>query len=171
MITGEDFSRLFRDFQRTAFRLETLSVYDVAEEQEEFAAFLAGEPMDDSWHDSPWVRSMTDLGKELSRVHVLRSPLTDYLRYELAAYPGNITAGENIGIIDLAHQEVNGLPDHDFWLFDDAEVYRMHYTDAGQFIGAELLPAEAVQRYQGYRDIAREHAMPFADYRDHLLQD
>ncbi|MFE0688801.1 DUF6879 family protein [Streptomyces xiamenensis] len=171
MLTGTDFGQLFKDFKRTAFRLETLSVYDVAEEQEEFAAFLAGEPMDDSWYDSPWVRSMTDLGKELSRVHVLRSPLTDYLRYELAAYPGNITAGENIGIIDLARQEVSGLPDHDFWLFDDAEVYRMHYTDGGQFIGAELLPADAVARYQGYREIARKHAVPFADYRKTLPQD
>lgn len=32
---------------------------------------------------------------------VLRSPLTDYLRYELSACPGNIRAGESIGIIDL----------------------------------------------------------------------
>ncbi|MEV7589094.1 DUF6879 family protein [Streptomyces sp. NPDC089922] len=30
------------------------------------------------------------------------SPLTDYLRYELAAYPGNSRAGETIGIIDLS---------------------------------------------------------------------
>lgn len=56
---------------------------------------------------------MTDKGKEVSRVHVLRSPLTDYLRYELAAYPGNITAGESIGIIDLAERTVTSLPDHD----------------------------------------------------------
>ncbi|MFF1560328.1 DUF6879 family protein [Streptomyces sp. NPDC058279] len=26
-------------------------------------------------------------GKKVSRVHLLRSPLTDYLRYELVAYP------------------------------------------------------------------------------------
>ncbi|WP_327189486.1 DUF6879 family protein [Streptomyces xinghaiensis] len=165
MLTGDEFGRLFQEFQRTAFRLETLSVYDIEEERDEFAAFLAGEPMPPEWSDNPWVRSMTDLGKSVSRVHVLRSPLTDYLRYELSAYPGNITAGEEIGIIDLAQRTVDGLPEHDFWLFDDARVYRMHYTPAGRFVGAELLPAHRLPEYRRYRDIARAHAVAFADYR------
>lgn len=95
----------------------------VDEEREEIARFLAGEDMGPDWDGNPWVRSMTNEGKSVSRAHVLRSPLTDYLRYELAAYPGNIKAGETIGIIDLAEQEVTGLPDHDFWLFDDRDVY------------------------------------------------
>ncbi|WP_342589096.1 DUF6879 family protein [Streptomyces sp. Ncost-T6T-1] len=54
-------------------------------------------------------------------------------RYELAAYPGNITAGETTGILDLSEQAVVGLPDHDFWLFDEQDVYRMHYTPEGAF--------------------------------------
>jgi hypothetical protein len=107
---------------------------------------------------------MTDKGKDVSRVHVLRSPLTDYLRYELASYPGNITAGETIGIIDLSEQTVSGLPDHDFWLFDDQEVHRMHYTPDGAFIGAELLPAHRLAEYQDYRDRALAEAVSFADY-------
>ncbi|MFD8967484.1 DUF6879 family protein [Streptomyces sp. NPDC059568] len=165
MLKGEQFGQLFAAFRQTAFRLETLSAYDVEDERGEFAAFLADEPMPPEWSDNPWVRSMTDLGKSVSRVHVLRSPLTDYLRYELAAYPGNITAGESIGIIDLAQQEVPGLPDHDFWLFDDAEVYRMHYTEGGQFLGAELLPPDRLAEYRKYQDIAEAHAVPFSEYR------
>jgi hypothetical protein len=109
---------------------------------------------------------MTDKGKAVSRVHVLRSPLTDYLRYELGAYAGNITAGESIGIIDLAEQQVTGLPDHDFWLFDDRDVYRMHYTPEGKFVGAELLPGDRLAEYLGYRDLARAHAVPFTSYRE-----
>ncbi|WP_030547094.1 DUF6879 family protein [Streptomyces albus] len=165
MLTGDEFGRLFEEFRRTAFRLETLSVYDVEDERDEYAAFLAGEPMPPEWSDNPWVRSMTDLGKSVSRVHVLRSPLTDYLRYELSAYPGNITAGEQIGIIDLAEKEVTGLPDHDFWLFDDERVYRMHYTSDGKFQGAEPLPSDRLREYRRYRDIAQSHAVPFSDYR------
>lgn len=164
MLSGDEFGRLFETFKRTAFRLETLSVYDVEEEREEFERFLAGGDMGPDWADNPWVRSMTDKGKEVSRVHILRSPLTDYLRYELAAYPGNITAGESIGIIDLTEQTVTGLPDHDFWLFDDQGVYRMHYTPQGAFIGGELLPADRLAEYQRYRDRALAAAMPFADY-------
>lgn len=164
MLEGEDFGRLFETFERTAFRLETLAVYDVEDEQEEIERFLAGEDMGPEWDDNPWVRSMTDQGKSVSRVHVLRSPLTDYLRYELAAYPGNIKAGESIGIIDLAARDVAGVPDHDFWLFDDRDVYRMHYTPEGKFIGAELLPGDRLTEYQGYRDVALAHAVPFDSY-------
>lgn len=164
MLTGEEFGRLFESFERTAFRLERLAVYDVDEEREEIARFFAGEDMGPDWDDNPWVRSMTNKGKSVSRVHVLRSPLTDYLRYELAAYPGNIKAGESIGIIDLGEQEVTGLPDHDFWLFDDRDVYRMHYTPEGKFVGGERLPAARLAEYQGYRDVALTHAVPFASY-------
>ncbi|MFJ9454988.1 DUF6879 family protein [Kitasatospora sp. NPDC101447] len=164
MLKGQDFSRLFETFEQTAFRLETLAVYDVDEEREEFEDFLAGKGLPPDCSENPWVRSMTDLGKQVSRVHVLRSPLSDYLRYELAAYPGNIKAGESIGIIDTACQQVVGLPDHDFWLFDDAKVYRMHYTESGQFIGAELLPADRLPEYRQYRDIAQANAMPFGEY-------
>ncbi|GGV85063.1 hypothetical protein GCM10015535_31270 [Streptomyces gelaticus] len=164
MLAGEAFGQLFESFEQSAFRLETLAVYDVEEEAEEVARFLAGEPMGPEWDDNPWVRAMTTRGKQVPRVHVLTSPLTDYLRYELAAYPGNITAGETIGIIDRAEQDVSDLPDHDFWLFDDQDVYRMHYTPVGAFIGAELLPAHRLTEYQGYRDHALAEAVPFADY-------
>ncbi|MFJ9777438.1 DUF6879 family protein [Kitasatospora sp. NPDC101157] len=164
MLKGEDFGRLFETFERTAFRLETLAVYDVDEEREEFADFLAGKGLPPESSDNPWVRSMTNLGKRVARVHVLQSPLSDYLRYELASYPGNIKAGESIGIIDTARQEVAGLPDHDFWLFDDSLVYRMHYTDAGQFLGAELLPGDRLNEYRLYRDIALANAVPFGEY-------
>ncbi|MFI1868799.1 DUF6879 family protein [Streptomyces jumonjinensis] len=166
MLVGEEFGRLFETFERTAFRLETLDVYDIGEEREEIARFLSGEDMGPEWADNPWVRSMTDKGKHVSRVHVFRSPLTDYLRYELSAYPGNIEAGEEIGIIDLSEQAVTGLSDHDFWLFDDRDVYRMHYTETGAFVGGELLPPEVLTEYRGYRDRALAAAVPFAAYRE-----
>ncbi|MER7751495.1 DUF6879 family protein [Kitasatospora sp. NPDC097643] len=168
MLNGTEFGRLFETFERTAFRLETLDLYDIEDEREEFEAFLEGKPMPPEWSDNPWVRSMTRLGKSVSRVHVLKSPLTDYLRYELSAYPGNITAGESIGIIDLAQQNVFGLPNHDFWLFDDIDVYRMHYTPDGRFTGAEKLPPNMTPQYRRYQEVATIHAVPFAEYWERL---
>ncbi|MFD6446096.1 DUF6879 family protein [Promicromonospora sp. NPDC060204] len=169
MLKGLAFGRLFETFERSAFRLETLAEYDVEDEPEEMARFLAGKDMGPHWLDNPWVRSMTNKGKAISRVHVLRSPLTDYLRYELSTYPGNIRAGESIGIIDLADQQVTGLPDHDFWIFDDRTVYRMHYTADGKFLGGELLPEERLQEYLAWRDLALTHAVPFASYWERKL--
>lgn len=164
MITGEEFGALFENFERTAFRLETLDEYDIEEEREEIARFLSGADMGPEWADNPWVRSMTDKDKQVSRVHVLRSPLTEYLRYELFAYPGNIKAGESIGIIDLTERAVTGLPDHDFWIFDDRDVYRMHYTATGAFVGGEPIPPGALTEYRSYRERALAAAVPFAAY-------
>jgi hypothetical protein len=45
VLKGEEFGRLFESFERTAFRLETLAVYDVEDEQEEIARFLTGQEM------------------------------------------------------------------------------------------------------------------------------
>jgi hypothetical protein len=59
---------------------------------------------------------------------------------------------------------VSGLPDHDFWLLDDSEIYRMHYTDGGKFEGAELLPADRLPEYRRYRDIAQANAVPLEEY-------
>jgi hypothetical protein len=164
MLRGEDFGRLFESFERDAFRLETLAVYDVDEDREEVERFLAGEPMPPGWAENPWVRAITGRGKSMARVHVLRSPLSDYLRYELAAYHGNVAAGEEVGIIDLSRTAVSGLPDHDFWLFDDSEVYRMYYTPAGKFEGAELLPADRLSEYRRYREVAQANTLSLAEY-------
>ncbi|GAA0374041.1 DUF6879 family protein [Streptomyces blastmyceticus] len=165
LLVGDDFNRLFQTFESSAFKVETKDHYDVDGEREEFASFLAGGRMPENWEDSPWVRSMVDSGRSLRRVHILRSPLTDYLRFELGwGYVGNVKAGEEIRIIDLADQEIESLPDHDFWLFDDAKVYRMHYTEDDEFLGAEPLGEYALPQYRAYRDTSWKHAISYADY-------
>ncbi|MFE5722997.1 DUF6879 family protein [Streptomyces erythrochromogenes] len=45
MLSSVEFGRLFETFERSAFRLETLAVYSVEEEREEFERFLAGGDM------------------------------------------------------------------------------------------------------------------------------
>lgn len=123
-----------------------------------------------AWQDNPWVRSMTGAGKTLRRVHIVRSPLSDYLRFELDwGYVGNAAAGEEIRIVDLATQAVDGLPDHDFWLFDDTSVYKMHYNDADEFVGAEPLGEEALPVYRAYRDISWANAIPYTEYWQHRV--
>ncbi|WP_327066648.1 hypothetical protein OG500_12565 [Kitasatospora sp. NBC_01250] len=165
LLTGDDFNDLFRTFASSAFKMETRDRYDVAGERAEYQAFLDGADMPKEWEDSPWVRSMTGAGKSLRRVHILRSPLTDYLRFELGwGYVGNARAGEDIRIIDLAELNVTGLPDHDFWLFDDSRAYRMHYSTDDEFLGAEPLHQDLLPQYLAYRDTAWRHAIPYADY-------
>jgi hypothetical protein len=73
-------------------------------------------------------------GKRWGRVHVVRHPLSEYLRYEMVGYVESAAAGEEIRIADQAAHPDLASVGPDFWLFDadtpDAFAVLMHY-DAG----------------------------------------
>lgn len=162
-IPPEDFDKLFRTFEREAFRLETLDDYSQSGGVDAYRAFLAGEPQPESYKSAAWVttvRNATGAGKRMYRVHVVSRPLTDYLRFELGwGYVRNQAAGEEFYILDTTEQPdpLDGVPD--FWLFDESAVVSMQYDDAGRFVGADVEPdAEAwIKR----RDAALASAVPF----------
>jgi hypothetical protein len=165
-LDGEQWRSFFDAFQRTAFRLETYPAYDVASEREEYEDFLSSGclciPDDDPWLTR--VRHFRATGRWIGRVHLLRRPLTDYLRYEFAVYRHTAAAGEDIRILDVTDQADSGLPSEDFWLFDGTSVVRMDYDGQGRQLGRELLedtdPAPYVERQQ----IALAHSLPYAEY-------
>ncbi len=165
-LDGERWRTFFDAFQHTAFRLETYPAYDVTSEQEEYELFLSSGslsiPDDDSWLTR--VRHFRATGRWIGRVHVLRRPLTDYLRYEFAVYRHTVAAGEDIGIVDLATQPDPGLPSQDFWLFDDVSVVRMDYDDQGAQLGRVLLEGIDPAPYVEWQRIALAHAQPYAEY-------
>lgn len=172
MLSPPDFGRLFSDFRREAFRVELLADYFVPEEIEEFRAYGAGDPPPppERRGGADWRRLLETgirAGKRFGRVHVVRSPLTDYLRYECEwGYQLNQPLGEDIRILDLAEASYAGeLPPWDFWLFDDAAGVRLHY-DAGEgsYLGAELVGADVVPQLGRWRDELTAAALPFSDY-------
>jgi hypothetical protein len=159
---------LFQEFEREAFRLETLDDYNIPRAADDFRAFLAGEEQPESYRNSSWVttvRNATEGGKRMYRVHILSRPLTDYLRYELAwGYHRNTKAGEEFFILDTTEQEnpLEGVPD--FWMFDESTVSIMHYDETAAFTGSEILPEERSAEFIAYRDAALTHAQPFPEW-------
>lgn len=150
------------------FRLETLDRYEVRTDGSDYDRYLRGEPGPDMDRKRPWMdRLAADAARGLRnyRVHVLRSPLSPYLRYECEwGYAYNATVGEEIRILDLSERpEPTGLMHEDFWLMDDTTVVRMVYR-AGKFIGAEVLPPVDLGRYRAARDAAWQGAVPFKEY-------
>ncbi|MFR9723758.1 DUF6879 family protein [Streptomyces sp. MS19] len=99
------------DFEREAFRLETLDDYGKSGGVAAYQAFLAGEPQPENYRTDSWVTTVGDAvraGKRMYRVHILARPLTDYLRYELSwGYRRNMTAGEEFFILDTTEEELN----------------------------------------------------------------
>ncbi|MBO1417817.1 DUF6879 family protein [Streptomyces sp. FH025] len=167
LVTGADFEALFRDFAHTARRLETRTHYDIENERESFDQFLDGSDVDLSWF-TPWLdtmREQTNAGKTVARVRVVPPKLTDYLRYELFLTEHNTRAGEDIRYLDRATANNLALPDRDFWLFDSHTLAILHFTDAGQMLGAEIVtdPAVVVEHAR-WLDAAFHHARRYEDF-------
>lgn len=165
-LAAEDWHPFFDSYAHEAFRLETLPSYRVPSEDEELRTFLStGQlviPDDDPWLTR--VRHFRATGRWVGRVHVLRRPLSGYLRYEFAVYGHTVLAGEDVRILDLGdHPEVD-LAVEDFWLFDDARVVRMDYDADGRQLGRELLEGVDPAPYVAWKQQALGLAVPFLEY-------
>ncbi|MFD0856816.1 DUF6879 family protein [Actinomadura adrarensis] len=169
-LSDDRFRSLFRDFRKSAFRLETLQVYDVSYEREDFESFLAGQARGEVSGISGYaerVRAGTAAGKRFHRVHVVEEPLSDYVRFEAVwSYRETVAAGEDVRVIPVRRGEwPDGIPRLDYWLFDSALLVVMNYAEDGLFLSAQLSEepdrvAEAVR----WRDHALALSQPFSDY-------
>lgn len=65
-------------------------------------------------------------------------------------------------MVDLAERSLPAeVVDHDFSLVDHELPVRMHYDDAGRFLGATVVEPAELSRYQVARDAAWHEAEPF----------
>jgi hypothetical protein len=167
LLGGEQWRSFFDSFESEAFRLETLPAYAVPEEDEEYARFQALGTLEIPDED-PWlvrVRRFRTTGRWVGRVHVVTRPLSDYLRYEFAVYAHTVRAGEDVRILDLTDRENPGLPEHDFWMFDDSRVVAMRYHPDGTQVARELLEAPDLEQYRYWKRLALDSSVPFLEYR------
>jgi Family of unknown function (DUF6879) len=162
LLTGADLRQLFTTFEHTAFRLEVRESYY---EREQLGQFLAGGPVDLSDMDG-WLGLIVKArvaGKRITRVRVVSTPHSDYTRFGLWLCAYNTRAGEDIRYLD--REAATDLPDHDYWLFDSSRLYRMHFTDTDELLGAELVEdAAAVVEHNRWRDVAWHQAVPYPEY-------
>ncbi|WP_171064591.1 DUF6879 family protein [Actinomadura soli] len=162
---GPEFSRLFRTFEHTAFRLETRDVYKSANEAEALRQFTAGEAVDMGWFQN-WlsmIQEATAAGRRFSRVRVVSLPLTAYSRFGVFCAGYTNAAGEDIRY--LRRMDASGLPDYDYWLFDSSKLVRLHFDDEENFLGGEHIedPAVIVQ-HNHWRDAAWHRAIRRDDF-------
>jgi hypothetical protein len=165
-------AELFETFRESAFRLETLQYYVLAEDEPRRRAFREGRPLPPRPGKTDSMRLVRDVvaaGRQVHRVHVVELPLSDYMRYELAVYPENIAAGEDVRITRrTAHPGLREL-DTDFWLFDaetgNAAVVWFRYTPGGQILARDYSDdASEVRRACDQRDLALAHSLPLTEF-------
>ena len=166
-VTDPKFRQLFTNVRRSWFRLETLQHYDAISERDSFAAFRRGEPIDTT--PGPWqemIRLHVAEGRQLTRVHVIEEPLSDYLRFELEVYAPSVDAGEDVRLIPTPSGTwPKGVPRHDYWLFDDQRLWLMDYDANDAFQAARLNDEPAViEQHRQWRDTALAQSIPLTDY-------
>lgn len=166
LLDQDAWQRCFDDYERSAWRLETQLTYAISREQPGFKRFLAGEPMPED-HNSAWrqqVQGWAAQGKSLSRVRMIRLPLTDYQRYLFSwGVPLSIEAGENVRILDVTNEDF-GLPKQDFWIFDDAKVVHLNFNPDGTLISHELVDDPDMDEYHAWQETALKHSVSFGEW-------
>lgn len=169
---GEQFAELFRSFAGQAWRWERQGTYRQPDEAAAWRRWRAGELDELEWL-RPWldqVRTATQQGRTFARVRVFSEPPTEYQRWQLDITPANLAAGEDMRVLTEHQARSLELPEHDFWLFDDARVAVMYFDDE-QFAGAEIVSdPPAVDRYRTWKARAWQDAVPFATYVEQFSQ-
>ena len=150
------------------FRMERLPHYDVPTQNAFRQAFVTGSVPD--WAPKrAWLDRLSEHARQglvSRRVRVFSADLTDdELMSCHFGYPYN-SRHEDIRVLHHGEHPVPDLLDHDYWIVepagDDRQVLRMHYSDAGTFVGADPLPASEHDAYVHERDRAWGTAEPFA---------
>ncbi|GAA2714400.1 MULTISPECIES: DUF6879 family protein [Streptomyces] len=166
LLDGEEWDAKFLDFRSEAWRLETLPVYRVPQEEEEIRRFLAGERLDPHTYSDEYTDDLKRVrreGKTKGRVHVVTRPLSEYLRYEFMYYEAHVLAGEDIRIMDVTGRENPLAGVQDFWMFDRSDVVLMHYALDGTQISREVYEGDP-ELYREYQRIALAESVSFEEY-------
>ena len=168
-ITHGEFRDLFSAVRRSARRLENRNRYDVAAEAPDREAFLAGElPSVRPVRNIDWdmnLKRKTAAGVRFERVRVTDVPLSPYNRFMIWSNAQNARNGEDIRYLTRSRANQLDLPDHDFWVFDSAQLVLMPFTADDRLHEPELLTDPAlVARHEAWIDLAMAHATPWQDY-------
>ena len=171
--TGQRYLDALGTFGDSAFRLETRQSYAGSGEDEAFTAFLAEAaqpPLDaDDLDYLGSVRAARQRGARWQRVHVIREPLTDYLRFELTwEYGPNVDAGEEVGLVVVGADEPwpHDLPqERDFTLIDSRILFEQVYAPDGVWLGIEeVTNGDRIAQARRWRDVALRRAQSWASY-------
>jgi hypothetical protein len=162
----EELHELFASARWSVFRLETLDWYTAEYEQEPLRKFLAGEPVRlGTPQTSPYLRLVQDktsTGVVWQRVHVVSEPLTDYVRYEMAAYRANVLAGEEVRIARRTADQRLTAAGPDFWMIDDRDVAVLRHDEAGRLLALQAV--KQVSPYRELRTLALEQSRPLEEF-------
>lgn len=73
--------------------------------------------------------------------------------------------GEDIRYLERDRADAEGLPNHDYWLFDSRKLVWMHFDDTDRFLGGEVIENPTViVKHNYWRDAAWHRAVRRDDF-------
>src|SRR5437879_1787448 len=129
----------FDTFSKDAWRLEALDAYNVPGTTERMAEFAATGTVAESPGWTKVITTALTRGARIGRVRLVGHPVSDYTRFEVAAYRNNVAAGEDVRLVDRQWLDSTWDAAPDFWMID-GRVWLMHYTLVGEFLDAVEVP-------------------------------
>jgi hypothetical protein len=173
-VTPDELIALYEGFRVSAYRLEAQQHYVVPSDEERQRAFHQEgrrlPPTPEKQETLDLITNAKNSGRRMGRVHIVERPLSDYVRYELAAaYPENVAAGEEVSIVERAEHPALAKLTRDFVIFDggtrDAAVVWYDYDSGGRLTSYEREndPAVTQECWRLYQ-LARECAVDLDDY-------
>ncbi|UGQ14785.1 hypothetical protein LO772_15140 [Yinghuangia sp. ASG 101] len=138
-----DYPALLHACRSSAMHVEMRDAYAVSHEDEDWAAWLAGERdparNEDRW--SPFCAAMSQVtarGVAARRLRVVSTPVTEYVKFEHAGTPANVRAGEQVRWLPRMDARDLLLPPLDFWIFDETRLLLHHFDGDGAWLGHEF---------------------------------
>jgi hypothetical protein len=157
-------------FRTDMIRIQTLDQYGAASDGDDFSRYLDGldlpaSPARDDWFAK--LRGEAASGKARRNLHIIREPLSDYLRYAFEwGYVYNAAAGQQIRILPVedslaaAHLFQVG----DFSVIDQVNAIRFRYDSSGSLIGNVEVSADAAESYAALAELAWELGTDFTTW-------
>ena len=155
-MASKTFNELMGSSRKTVVKLELLDSYSGAFEEEArlLQKFVkdGGITEKELWESNgDWYKEtqkLKDRGVLFTRIHVVTSPMTDYIKFEMESYKVSEQHGEEIYLIDrkefAAIEPIEGVQRADFLVFDSDNVVINKFEvdgshNATKFLGVEFL--------------------------------
>jgi Family of unknown function (DUF6879) len=133
-----EFEKLFAAAKSEMFKAEVLQDYSAIDDSPSLRAWLAGDKAasrklaaaDQSRID--WRKRCLASPADITRVHVVDSPLTPYLEWEVdVLYKGSLlpSGAEQVFLVSRSDLQGLALPAGDFWIFDSSTVLEWKFDD------------------------------------------
>jgi hypothetical protein len=151
-------------------RVQTLDRYGVPTDDADFAGYLEGAPAPTSPYREPFFQELRDgvaANMRWRNLHVIRQPLSDYLRYAFEwVYTYSSEAGQDIRILDLDEHPAAAVMHRtgDFWVVEHQHVALVRYDNEGHHQGEVAVDDTAATGYIAAAELAWDLGIPFAEW-------